>query len=105
VASASNMQSATRRFTPSTRSDRRRNGIDLRHTAGYIVADQTGRLVGKVECPMYGTSPELPDALAVRTGFFSRHRLIVPADVIGEVDGMSGVIGLRVNREGIKSFL
>lgn len=54
---------------------------------------------------MYGTSPELPDALAVKAGLFSRHRLMVPADVIGEIDGANGVIGLRVNREGIRSFL
>jgi hypothetical protein len=26
--------------------------IDLRRTAGYIVADRHGRLVGKVESPM-----------------------------------------------------
>jgi hypothetical protein len=54
---------------------------------------------------MYGTDPEFPDALAVKAGLFSRHRLIVPADVIGEIDGVSGVIGLRFNREGIRSFL
>jgi len=54
---------------------------------------------------MYGTNPELPDALAVRAGLFSRHRLIVSADVIGEIDGTSGVIGLRVDRGGIRSFL
>lgn len=54
---------------------------------------------------MYGTSPELPDALAVKAGLFSRRRLMVPADVIGEIDGANGVIGLRVNREGIRSFL
>jgi hypothetical protein len=104
VSNVSDMHS-TRRVTPSPRSDRRQTPIDLRRTAGYAVADRTGRFVGKVECPIYGTSPELPDALAVRTGLFSRHRLIVPADVIVEIDGTSGVIGLRVNREGIRSFL
>jgi hypothetical protein len=81
-----------------------RIAVDLRRTAGYIVADRKGRLVGKVECPMYGTSPELPDALAVKAGLFSRHRLMVPADAIGEINGMSGVIGLRVDRESIRSF-
>ena len=40
--------------------------VDLRRTAGYIVADRQGRLVGKVECPMYGTLPDVPDALAVK---------------------------------------
>ena len=30
------------------------------------MADAHGRTVGRVECPMYGTSPEEPDALSVR---------------------------------------
>jgi hypothetical protein len=79
--------------------------IDLRRTAGYIVADSRGRLVGKVECPMYGTAPDVPDALSVRAGFLSRRRRLVPADAIEQIDGMSGVIGLRVEREAIRNFL
>src|SRR5476651_992110 len=78
--------------------------IDLRRTAGYIVADRQGRLVGKVECPMYGTAPDVPDALSVKSGLFSRRRRMVPADTIDQVDGSSGVIGLRVDRESIRSF-
>ena len=69
--------------------------IDLRRTAGYIVADRQGRLVGKVECPMYGTAPDVPDALSVKSGLFSRRRRLVPADTIEQIDGTSGVIGLR----------
>src|SRR5690242_21722921 len=53
--------------------------IDLRRTTGYIVADRQGRLVGKVECPMYGTAPDIPDALSVKSGLFSRRRRLVPA--------------------------
>ncbi len=56
--------------------------IDLRRTAGYLVADRQGRVVGKVECPMYGTAPDVPDALSVRSGLFSRRRRLVPADTI-----------------------
>ena len=78
--------------------------IDLRRTAGYIVADRQGRLVGKVECPMYGTAPDVPDALSVKSGLFSRRRRLVPADTIDQIDGSSGVIGLRVDRESIRSF-
>jgi hypothetical protein len=78
---------------------------DLRRTAGYIVADRNGRLVGKVECPMYGTAPDVPDALSVKSGLFSRRRRLVPADTIEQIDGASGVIGLRVDRESIRSFL
>ncbi len=46
---------------------------------------------------MYGTKPDAPDALAVRSGRFSRRR-IVPAEAIEEIDGASGVIELRVER-------
>jgi hypothetical protein len=79
--------------------------LDLRRTAGFIVADKRGRVVGKVEGPMYGTTPDVPDALSVRTGFLSRHRRLVPASAIEQIDGTSGVIGLRVDRESIRRFL
>jgi hypothetical protein len=79
--------------------------VDLRSTAGYLVADKRGRIVGRVECPMYGTAPDVPDALSVRAGFLSRRRRLVPADTIAQIDGQSGVIGLRVERETIRRFL
>ena len=78
---------------------------DLRGTKGFLVADRRGRVVGRVECPMYGTAPDVPDALSVRAGFLSRRRRLVPADAIEQIDGASGVIGLRVERESIRSFL
>lgn len=78
--------------------------VDLASTSGFIVADVRGRVVGRVECPMYGTAPNEPDALAVRAGSFRRRRL-VPADAIEQIDGVSGVIGLRVERETIQTFL
>ena len=78
---------------------------DLRRTAGYLVADRRGRIVGRVECPMYGTAPDVPDALSVRTGFLSRRRRLVPAHTIEQIDGTSGVIGLSVERESIRRFL
>jgi hypothetical protein len=79
--------------------------LDLRRTAGFIVADKRGRMVGRVEGPMYGTAPDVPDALSVRAGFLSRHRRLVPASAIEQIDGASGVIGLRVDRESIRRFL
>ena len=79
--------------------------LELAGTGGYLVADSRGRLVGKVECPMYGTAPDVPDALSVKSGLFSRRRRLVPADTIDQIDGTSGVIGLRVDRESIRSFL
>jgi hypothetical protein len=80
---------------------------ELAGTGGYLVADSRGRVVGKVECPMYGTGPDLPDALAVKAGFhfFSRRRRIVPVESIEQIDGSSKVIGLRVERDAIRSFL
>jgi hypothetical protein len=78
---------------------------DLRRTTGYLVADSRGRVVGKVECPMYGTAPDVPDAVAVRKGFFTRRRRLVPAEAIDQIDRTSGVIGLRIEREAIRSFL
>ena len=77
---------------------------DLRRTAGYLVADRRGRVIGRVECPMYGTAPDVPDALAVRRNFLASRRL-VPADAIAAVDGQAGVIDLRVAREAIRKFL
>jgi hypothetical protein len=79
--------------------------VDLRATAGYLVADARGRVVGRVECPMYGSSPEKPDALSVRSGFLARRRRLVPAETIEQIDGGSKVIGLRVERDAIRTFL
>jgi hypothetical protein len=79
--------------------------FDLRHTTGYLVADARGRIVGKVECPMYGSSPDQPDALSVRSGFLARRRRLVPAETIEQIDGGSRVIGLRIDRESVRTFL
>jgi hypothetical protein len=54
---------------------------------------------------MYGTSAEEPDALSVRSGFLARRRRLVPADTIELIDGGTRVIGLRVERETIRTFL
>jgi hypothetical protein len=78
--------------------------LDLRSVKGFLVADVRGRVIGRVESPMYGSQPDRPDALAVRGGFL-RARRLVPADAIGEIDQSSGVIGLRVLRESIGKFL
>ena len=77
----------------------------LLQTSGFLVADARGRVVGRVECPMYGTTPDEPDALAVRSGLFARRRRLVPAEAIQQIDGQTRVIGLSVEREGLRSFL
>jgi len=79
--------------------------VNLDHTVGFLVADARGRIVGKVEAPMYGRVENVPDALAVRAGFLSRRRRLVPAETIVEIDDRSRVIGLGVKREAIRSFL
>ena len=78
--------------------------FDLRSVKGFVVADARGRIVGRVEAPMYGTQPDVPDALAVRSGFL-RGRRLVPAEAIGAIDEGTRVIGLSVVRESIAKFL
>jgi hypothetical protein len=78
---------------------------DLRATTGFLVADNRGRVVGRVECPMYGTVANVPDALSVRQGRFSRHRRLVPANTIADIDAAQGVVALRVARDAIRRFL
>lgn len=78
---------------------------DLQRTIGYLVSDVRGKVVGRVECLMYGSAPDIPDALSVRSGFLSRRRRLVPADAIEQIDGASGVVGLSVDRETIRFFL
>jgi hypothetical protein len=54
---------------------------------------------------MYGTTPDEPDALSVRSGFLARRRRLVPADAIDQIDGATKVIGLRIEREAVRRFL
>jgi hypothetical protein len=78
------------------------HGVDLRTTVGYVVADARGRTVGRVECPLFGRSPDVPDALAVRSGF---RRHLVPAESIEQVDDGTRLVGLRVERDSIRRLL
>jgi hypothetical protein len=78
---------------------------DLTATTGFVVSDSQGKTIGRVECPMYGTLPDVPDALAVRTGRFARHRRLVPADTIRDIDRSGRIVELRVARDSIRRFL
>ena len=78
---------------------------ELLRTIGFRVADAKGRVVGTVEGPMYGSAPDVPDAISVRSGFFSRGRRLVPADAISEIDTRTRVIGLSVDRDAVLTFL
>ncbi len=77
---------------------------DLRETVGYVVADASGRIVGRVECPCSAALPKCPTRSRCGRGSSSRRRL-VPAESIEQIDGGTRVIGLRIERESIRSFL
>jgi len=79
--------------------------FDLAGTAGFLVADARGRVVGRVEGPMYGSSGETPDALAVRFSLLRWRRRLVPASAIAAIDERTKVIGLGIDRDAIRSFL
>ena len=79
--------------------------VSIDDTSGYLVADAHGRSFGHVECPMFGTSPDEPDALAVRSDGLLHHRFIVPAVAIGVVDAGAKTVGLDVERDELLRFL
>jgi hypothetical protein len=78
---------------------------EIQRTAGFLVVDARGRRVGRVECPMYGSEPEEPDALSVRVGGLVCRRFIVPTTSIDEIDAGSRVIGLGLERDELRRFL
>jgi hypothetical protein len=79
--------------------------LDLSGTAGFLVADVRGRVVGRVEGRMGGGSPEAPDVLSVRFSILRWRRRLVPADAIEAIDERTRVIGLRIERSAIWAFL
>jgi len=76
---------------------------DLNTTTGFVVADNRGRVVGRVESPMYGLA-NVPDALAVRRRRLSRHLRLVPANTIATIDAARGTVALSVARDAIRRF-
>ena len=79
--------------------------LNLEGKSGFLVADARGRVVGRVEGPMYGSSGEMPDALSVRFSLLRWRRRLVPADAIEAIDERTRVIGLRIERAAIRAFL
>jgi hypothetical protein len=79
--------------------------VDLNRTTGFLVADARGRVVGRVEGPMYGRSAQTPDALSVRFSLLGWRRRLVPAGAIEAIDERTRVIGLRIERAAIRAFL
>jgi hypothetical protein len=54
---------------------------------------------------MFGTSPDEPDALAVRADGLLHHRYIVPTVAIDAIDPRTKVIGLDLERRELLRFL
>ena len=76
-----------------------------RDTTGFAVADSSGRTVGRVEAPLFGREPDVPDALAVRSGHLLHRHYIVPREAIRVIDPDAHVIALRLERKRLKRFL
>lgn len=76
----------------------------LDDTEGFLVEDVLGRPVGEVECSLYGTSPDEPDAVAVRSGRLFHHHFMVPAAAITSIDGRKHTIALRLERQSLQRF-
>jgi uncharacterized protein YrrD len=79
--------------------------VEFRNTSGFLVADSSGHRVGRVEGPMYGTAPDVPDALAVRSGGLLRHHFVVHADAINEIDARRRVVRLLLEEDRLQRFL
>ena len=67
--------------------------IDLAATSGFLVADRNGEVVGRVECQMYGTAPNEPDALACYSNRSPNRQHIASAALLAghESTGRGGV--------------
>lgn len=79
--------------------------LHLDETAGFLVADARGRILGKVEGPIYGASSGIPVALSIRSRLLRRRHCLVPADAIEAIDDRTRVIGLRIDRSAVRTFL
>ena len=85
--------------------ERARASVDPGGPTGFLVADARGRLVGRVERPMYGRWAQTSDALSVRFGLLRWRRRLVPAEAIEAIDEQTRVIGPRIERSAIKGLL
>jgi hypothetical protein len=78
--------------------------LELMDTIGFGVRDPLGQTVGRVEVPLYGSGPEVPDALAIRSGRLVRRHFIVPANAIAGIDTDAGMIDLHLDRDRLRRF-
>lgn len=61
--------------------------------------------MGWVESPLYGSGPDVPDALAVRAGRILHRHYIVPTAVIRLIDRDRHRIELLLDRGRLRRFL
>jgi hypothetical protein len=95
---------APRRAVPSSTADRSAARLlAFRHCAGFRVESADGH-IGFVEDVLFGSDPERPSALAIRSGLFSRHVDLVALEDIEEVVPNERRIRLRAPRaDGVAS--
>jgi len=74
---------------------------NLDATTGFVVADNRGRVVGRVEATVYAAVMNVPDALAVRRRM-SRHLRLIPANTIATIDETRRRVALTVARDAIR---
>ena len=79
--------------------------MEVDGTIGFRVSDAQGSRVGQVEGPLYGSGPDTPDALAVRSGRFLHRHYIVPAEAIRLIDRDGHEIELCLARWRLRRFL
>jgi uncharacterized protein YrrD len=79
--------------------------LEIRDTIGFAVRDPAGRSIGVVEATLYGSAPDVPDALAIRSGRLVHHHFIVPAEAIAEIDSGGNRVDLRLDRARLVRFL
>lgn len=75
----------------------------LRATAGYLVADNRGKIVGRVEQATVAGENGTLGRLTVRGGLPLRRRRLVFVTEIDEVDTASQVVALSVERAMLRS--
>jgi hypothetical protein len=75
----------------------------LRATAGYLVADSIGRIVGRVEQATVSGENGALGRLTVRGGLPLRRRRVVFVTEIDEVDTASELVALSVERAMLRS--
>lgn len=79
--------------------------MDVVRTVGYAVEDSSGAPLGHVESALYGTAPDRPDAVAVRSDELLHKHFIVPVTAIAAVDYVELLLALSLEKRHLVRFL